>query len=48
MTGEQWLAAQERPFTPEQLAEPWFGVKLDIGGAIWSPMSDLTPEARTP
>jgi hypothetical protein len=42
MTGEEWLAAQEIPFSAEQLEEVWYSVELEVGGSIWSPESSLT------
>lgn len=41
MTGDEWLAAQEIPFTESQLREPWFRVACATGGGIWSPESCL-------
>jgi hypothetical protein len=46
MTGEEWLAAQTIPFTPEELKEMWYSVRLDSDGACWSPESKLTPEKK--
>lgn len=42
ITGEEWLAKQDFPFTPEHLTERWAGVRMDSGGSIWSPLSLLT------
>lgn len=46
MTGDEWLAAQEIPFTEEQLKEQWYAVSYKFGdfdeGACWSPESLLT------
>jgi len=41
MDGREWCLQQKIPFTDKQLAENWYEVKCDTGGAIWSPESLL-------
>jgi len=46
MTGDEWLAAQERPFAKEHLKEMWASIVYGFNGddgARWSPLSLLTP-----
>ena len=38
-----WLAEQNRPFSCEELQEPWYSVAIEPRGEIWSPQSRLTP-----
>lgn len=47
---QAWLVAQLVPFTDAELVEPWALVSVDTGGALWSPLSLLTPElsSRSP
>ena len=48
MTGEEWLAAQEIPFSAEHLEETWFSVEFpNGGGSVWSPQSQLALEYET-
>lgn len=44
MTGDEWLAEQLVPFTPEHMEEVWYCVVFGEeagGGAVWSPESLL-------
>lgn len=42
MTADQWLAAQEKPISEENLKERWFDIHIDSGGSVWTFESGLT------
>ena len=41
MTKAQWLSYQERPYTEDELDEPWYSVDLFAGGSCYSCESRL-------
>ena len=42
MTADEWLSAQEKPVTKQNLNERWFDVHIDSGGSVWAFESGLT------